>query len=149
MRRFAIALSLATITQASAFAEPQQAKTTEATLVQLHKEWAQARREGDVAFLEDFYAPEFRIHALNGSVVTRAADIAAFAGRHIRPEIIDNQEMQVTDYGDTAVVTGIEHVRGTAYGQPGEFRLRFTNVFVRRDGKWQLVLHHTTPIRGS
>ena len=33
--------------------------------------------------------------------------------------------------------------------QFGEMALRFTNVFVRRDGRWQLVLHHSTPVQAK
>jgi hypothetical protein len=49
-------------------------------------------------------------------------------------------------------VTGIENVGGTypaglLKGQRAELSLRFTNVFVHRDGRWQLVLHQGTQIR--
>jgi ketosteroid isomerase-like protein len=57
--------------------------------------------------------------------------------------------MDVSAYGDTAIVTGVENLKGVAGGVPGEMALRFTNVFVRRDGRWQLVLHHSTPTQGD
>jgi hypothetical protein len=34
-------------------------------------------------------------------------------------------------------------------GMYGEMALRFTNVFVRRDGRWQLVLSHSTPVKAK
>lgn len=118
----------------------------EQVILDLHKQWAKARIDGDVVFLERFYAPELTINAMNGSVVSRARDIAAFANGDIKPEIVEDEEVAIRLYGDTAVVTGIEHVRGTAYGRKGEFRLRFTNVLVQKRNVWKLVQHQSTSI---
>ncbi|MBC7923314.1 MAG: nuclear transport factor 2 family protein [Ferruginibacter sp.] len=120
---------------------------TEKELIRLQNEWATARIKGDVAFLENLYAKEFRITAMNGSVVERDADIAVFASREMKPELITDEDMKVSLYGEVAVVTGRENLKGTYKGIPGEFALRFTNVFVRRDGHWQLVTHHSTEMR--
>jgi len=122
---------------------------TEKELTRLQNGWATARIKGDVAFLENLYAKEFRITAINGSVVERDADIAVFASREMKPEYIRDEDMKVSVYGDAAVVTGIENLKGTYKGMPGEFSVRFTNVFVRRDGRWQLVAGHGTEIRKS
>jgi len=118
----------------------------------LHDQWAAARVAGDVAFLERFYAREFRVQSATGALVDRAQDIAVFdrAGKDpsqvIVPEYIHDDEMTVSLYGDTAVVTGVENLRGRAMGVYGEMALRFTNVLELRDGRWQLVLHHSTRI---
>jgi ketosteroid isomerase-like protein len=118
----------------------------ERAILDLITEWAKARIDGDVVFLERFYAPELTINAMNGSVVSRARDIAAFANRDIKPEVVEDDDMTVRIYGDTAVVTGIEHVRGTASGRQGEFRLPFTKVLVQKRNVWQLVQHQSAPI---
>jgi ketosteroid isomerase-like protein len=55
-------------------------------------------------------------------------------------------EMKVSTYGNTAIVTGIENLGGTLNGIYGEMSLRFMNVFVHRDGRWQLVAHQSTLI---
>lgn len=39
------------------------------------------------------------------------------------------------------------NIRGIYKGAFGEFALRFTNVFVRRAGRWQLVTHQSTEVR--
>lgn len=120
---------------------------TRQELIQLQNEWATARVKGDVGFLEKLYAEEFRITAMNGSVVSRDADIAVFATRDMKPEIIEDDDMRVSLYDQVAMVTGREHVKGTYKGNPGDFMLRFTNVFVHRDGRWQMVTHHSTEVR--
>lgn len=125
----------------------QSSEQTTQELIQLQNEWATARIKGDVGFLEKLYANEFRITAMNGSVVDRNADIAVFASRDMKPELIEDDDMLVSRYGEVAMVTGREHVKGTYKGNPGDFMLRFTNVFVRRDGRWQMLTHHSTEVR--
>jgi ketosteroid isomerase-like protein len=127
-------------------ANAQAASKVEKELIALQQEWANARIKGDVAFLEKFYAREFWITAMNGSVVKRDADIAMFASQEMRPEAITDEDMNVAVHGMVAIVTGRENVKGTYRGVPGEFALRFTNVFVRRHASWQLLTHHATEI---
>ena len=119
----------------------------ERQIIAVQKEWADARVKPDIAYLERLYAHEFRVQTMNGSVASREDDIAMFKEGAIKPEFIRHEDMNVSFYGDVALVTGIEKVAGTAFGgQRAEFSLRFTNVFVHRDGHWQLVLHQSTAI---
>lgn len=45
-------------------------------------------------------------------------------------------------YGETGVVTGVLKVKLTA--QPAPYTLRFTDTWVRRSGRWQLVAFQAT-----
>jgi ketosteroid isomerase-like protein len=124
----------------------------ETVLLALHAQWAAARVDGDVAFLERFYGQDLRLQQADGSIVQRSDDIELFnrAGKSdsevVKPEYIRHVDMRVTRYGETAVVTGVENLKGTYKGRPGEMALRFTNTLVRRDGRWQLVAHQSTRV---
>jgi hypothetical protein len=83
----------------------------EAELLELQKQWASARIAGDVAFLERFYAKEFWITSMSGSVVTREQDIGVFASREMKPETIVDEDMTVTVYDDFAIVAGRENLK--------------------------------------
>jgi ketosteroid isomerase-like protein len=124
----------------------QSASGTEKTLLRIQDEWATARVKRDVPYLERLYARELRIQSMNGSVVERDVDIANFATGRLKPDYVKDEDMRVSVYSDTAIVTGIENVGGTYKGNYGQFSLRFTNVFVQRDGRWQLVAHQSTLI---
>jgi ketosteroid isomerase-like protein len=125
----------------------------EKVLLGLHEEWASARINGDVAFLERFYGQELRLQPADGSIVQRNDDIELFnrAGKSdsevVKPEYIRHVDMKVTRYGETAVVTGVENLKGTYKGRAGEMGLRFINVMVLRDGRWQLVAHQSTRVQ--
>jgi ketosteroid isomerase-like protein len=132
------------------------AAQTEKELRALQDEWAVARIKGDVDFLERFYAQDLRLQVMDGSVVERKDDIAMFDRIRrgdpdtIKPEYIKDVDMKVSAYCDTGVVTGVENLKGKYPGGIyGEMALRFTNVFVRRDGRWQLVLSHSTPVKAK
>lgn len=54
-------------------------------------------------------------------------------------------QLAVRIYGDTAIVTG--RTTATAAGtSPQTISLRFTDVFVRRQGRWVVVASHATRI---
>jgi hypothetical protein len=146
-RVMASGLGVAFVACALAMRAGAQADTqVDAELLALQNEWAKARIEGSVKFLERLYAKEFWITAMNGSVVTRAEDIGVFASGEMKPETISDEDMKVTVYENFAIVTGREKLKGTYKGFAGDFVLRFTNVYVHRDGRWQMVTHHATQI---
>lgn len=127
------------------------AQTTEASrqeITNTEDAWRKARIAGDTEFLDRFYASEGRIQGMDGKVQSRAADIALFASGMIKPKFIDHGALDITTYENTAVVTGVDHLGGTAFGHYGEMYLRFTDVLVKRDGRWQLVVQQATSTSG-
>ncbi len=149
-------LGLALASQACApAAKPQDAAQIEAEMAALHDQWGKARIKGDTAFLENFYGQELRLQVMDGSVNDRKADIDMFehVAREdpdtINPEYIKDIDMRVLPYGDTVIVTGVENLKGSYKGVHSEMALRFTNVLVRRDGRWQLVSHQSTPVQAK
>lgn len=156
MNRIALiaVIALATVGCAHQSASRDPART-EQEMLRLHEQWAAARIKGDVAFLERFYGEDLRLQVMDGSVVQRKDDIDMFDRIAkgdpdvIRPSYIRDVDVKVASYGDTAVVTGIENLKGTHKGVYGEMALRFTNVLVWRDGRWQLVSSQSTRIPDS
>ncbi|AQG82425.1 nuclear transport factor 2 family protein [Spirosoma montaniterrae] len=52
---------------------------------------------------------------------------------------LDPLEQHVRLYGNTAVVNGICAVKMNNDNKPTEFKLRYTDVYVKKNGQWQLV----------
>ena len=44
--------------------------------------------------------------------------------------------------GKTAVVTGAYHEKGISKGKPYEYRDRFTDVWMNKNGRWQVIASH-------
>ena len=49
-------------------------------------------------------------------------------------------------FGDAAVVRGRTTVSARMNGAPVSARIRFTDVFIRRDGRWQAVASHASTL---
>lgn len=124
----------------------QTSAADDATFRKLQADWAEARKNQDVPFLERFYATEFTVGNINGAEASREQDIEMFRSKILKPAVITDTEMVVHRYGEAALVTGVEHLEGTYAGHAGTFDLRFANTYIHRDGRWQLVRHQATPI---
>jgi ketosteroid isomerase-like protein len=132
-------------------AQPALAATRadEQTFITLQRDWAKARKNADMQFLDRFYAREFTVGVMNGAESSRAQDLAMFSSGDLKPSVIEDKDMHVYIYGETAMVTGLEHLEGSYKGRTGQFDLRFTNVFVYRDDRWQMVRHQAAQIRNE
>ncbi len=147
---FAKPIRLALITALMLLIAPpsrsQTNSTDEKTFAKLQHDWAEARKNRDVPFLEKFYAKEFTVGNMNGAEASRAQDLSMFSSGDLKPAVITDDQLKVYRYGQAALVTGVEHLEGTYKGHTGAFDLRFANVFVYREGRWQIVRHQATPI---
>lgn len=56
------------------------------------------------------------------------------------------EDLQVRVYGDTALLTGTTDLHGTWDGKPFRTHYRYTDVYVKRDGRWKVVNVQTTRI---
>jgi ketosteroid isomerase-like protein len=135
----------------AAISAPALAQTKDAVrqeIVGVEDAWRKARIDADVGFLERFYAKEGRIQGMDGKLKSRSDDIAMFATGKIKPKFIEHGPLDIQTYGETAVVTGVDHLGGTAFGHYGDMYLRFTDVLVKRDGRWQLIVQQATTTTG-
>jgi ketosteroid isomerase-like protein len=149
MRIGLLTIELLLIACAPLSARRGDATVSEQEILRLEQAWRDARVARDTAFLQSFYAKELRIQGANGVVIGREQDIAGFASGAIRPEFIRAEEMHVTLYGDVAVVTGRDHLKGTYGRTEGEGCVRFMHILAHRDGRWQLVASQGTWVQGK
>ncbi len=116
-----------------------------ARLHEIQQQLAAAWTARDRATIERLIAPDWTVTHVEGQRLTRAdvfRDMLESDATQIESSAVD--EVEVRLFGDSAVVTGRNHARGTQSGTPFDVRLRFTDVFVRRSGQWQAVASHAT-----
>jgi len=53
-------------------------------------------------------------------------------------------EVKAQDLGDVVVLTGSCRISVNAGGRPNNFGVRFTDVYARRSGRWQMVAWQST-----
>lgn len=110
-----------------------------------------ARREAllraDTVALSRLLAAEFVEISRFGTVRTRADNIGEIASGVLRLTAVRQDSLTVRIYGDVAVLQGIAENAGTYRGFPFAGRIRYTRVFVRRDGRWQAVTTQQTSMQ--
>lgn len=55
-------------------------------------------------------------------------------------------DVKAQDLGDTVVLTGVAQIKVNSGGKPMEFGVRFTDVYTKRDGRWQMVTWQSTKL---
>jgi hypothetical protein len=104
----------------------------------------QALLTADTVALSRMLAPEFVEISRLGTVRTRADNIRDIASGALHLTAVAYDSLTVRVYGGVAVLTGIADNTGTMRGFPFSGKIRYTRVFVRRDGRWQAVLMQQT-----
>jgi ketosteroid isomerase-like protein len=119
----------------------------EDSLRALEEARGQALLRGDTVALSRMTAVEFNELTRFGTVRTRAANIRDVASGMLRLLSVRYDSLTVRIYGDVAILQGIADNTGTMAGTPFSGRIRYTRVFVRRDGRWQAVTMQHTPLQ--
>jgi uncharacterized protein (TIGR02246 family) len=118
-----------------------------AAIVDLEHRLAAAWVKGDRPFIEGLLADDWSVTDGAGRVLTKPQlldETFGSADRRIEAMVID--DVRVRFVGDVAIVTGRTRATGSYRGQSGTAMLRFTDVFTRRDGRWQIVASHGSTV---
>jgi ketosteroid isomerase-like protein len=115
--------------------------STASELAQLEEVRRAAIKAKDIATLSRIYSPAFVGIAANGQRLTRSALFDVFSGTD--PSMVfETRDVEVLDYGDTAVFIG-SLIGLTAAGER-VFATRFSHTFVKIDGEWVCVAGQST-----
>jgi len=114
-------------------------------LIEIEHTWARALEWRDAEVLGCILAEEFKDTDPQGSVSDRAATLAkASVHRTVHHEL---NELEAHVYGDFGYIRGL----ATAIDPHGKImaRVRFTDIYVYRDGRWQAVAAHESMLPGT
>jgi ketosteroid isomerase-like protein len=141
-------LAAAWTVTASASQEPP-AESAQQALIRLERGWNEAFYRKDVAFIENLLADEFVATYDDGSRGDKAKELALTTAFNQRVESAIPDEFIVRVYGNAAVVWFTLRLVGFRQGQRTEVTLRYTDVWVMREGRWQCVSIHSTKVTPS
>lgn len=121
--------------------------SVEQALMQIEQELTDTLIKGDPSASERYMSDSYVFTAPDGMVSTKAQGIADMKSGALKFESSKIEDMKVAVYGDTAVVTYKTTDKGTYKGRDISGQYRWTDVFVKQNGKWQLVSGQGTPIQ--
>jgi ketosteroid isomerase-like protein len=117
-------------------------------LTDIEERLAATWRSGDCAGWAAHIAPEWSVTHIDGGVISREQALALCQSSPGAIAEMRVDDIAVRSFGDAAVVTGRTSVTTTA-APPESVALRFTDVFVRRERRWQAVASHATRIAAT
>jgi hypothetical protein len=95
----------------------------------------EAIEKGDVDALDRIYADHIAYCNGGGDTPDRAAILAEVRSGEFKPIKLDNDDIQLQVYGNTVVLTGRSNTILQYKGKISKGPRRFTNVFVKIDGR--------------
>ena len=136
---------------AAAAPAPQQrpVQSDQDVLVDLERRWNAAFYRRDAAFIATVLADDFVATYDDGSRGDKSKELALASAFAEQVESAVPDEFTVKEYGDTAVVRFTLRLVGLRQGQRAETLLRYTDVWVIRDGRWQCVSSHSTRVASA
>jgi ketosteroid isomerase-like protein len=117
---------------------------TEQELIALETAWDDAVAAKDRATLERIVADDFVVIGADGTVADKRQMIESIMTPELTIEPFKTEDVLVRVYGNTAVLTGRFSQRGTYKGQSFEVSSRYTDVYVKTNGRWRAVSAHAT-----
>ena len=116
------------------------------------KQWADAVAARDTAALDKLFAEDLFITAYDGSTRGKKEELEALKpSPDLKTLSVENEDLRVKIYGKatitgaiTGVVTAIVKMRFESGGKEIAVAFRYTAVFVKKDGRWQITVLQTT-----
>jgi ketosteroid isomerase-like protein len=108
------------------------------TLLGLEDDWARALVQRDTVVFERLLAPGF-VYTEDDKTMDRATVLHEVAAGADTVSAAHNEDMQVHRFGTTALVTGWLVVQGRGARGAFDRHYRFTDTWVKRGGRWQIV----------
>jgi ketosteroid isomerase-like protein len=109
-------------------------------LYYLEREWNDAIRDKNAAWIERNYARDATdVQSGNGALFSKAQTVAETRGDKNVYEVVETSEMAARVEGNAAIVTGVFRTKGRdAQNRAFDRRSRYTDVWIKRDGRWQV-----------
>lgn len=116
------------------------------TVIDLDRKRMQAMASKDVATLEALIADDLIYTHSSARLDTKRSLIDNMTSGSTVYSAVEPSDVKAQDLGDTVVLTGIAQIKVTANGNPLAFGVRFTDVYAKRDGRWQMVAWQSTKL---
>jgi ketosteroid isomerase-like protein len=104
----------------------------------------EAVKEADVKTLDKYLADDYLVVDPLGRVHDKKQYLAHVSKDNARFEHLKETDVQVRNFGNTAVVTGLLNLKGTVKGKDVGGEYRWTRVYNKKGSAWQCVAEQHT-----
>ncbi len=147
--KFCMAICILAIGVTPALSRESRAARDLKELARLETVWNEAHLRGDAGALDRLWANDLVVTVPDMPVMDKSESLAFLRSGKMKFQRYQTSDLRTRVYGDAAVVTGqLERVRDSAKKE-FEDDWRFTKVYVRRNGRWQVVAWHGSHVGTS
>jgi ketosteroid isomerase-like protein len=114
----------------------------------MEMDWINAVKTRDYDWMEKNFASDFtEVSPITGDLANKRRAIDGFKADKSVFDVMEVSELNIRVDGNTAIVTGKGYGRGKfGDGKPFDLTLRFTDAYIKRDGRWQAWASQATVI---
>jgi len=113
--------------------------TDESIVAALDTKYQEAVKNNDVAMMDCILADDFVLVTGNGRVYTKADLLKEAVEKTLIYERQEDSNQTVRVWGNTAVVTALLWAKGTDHGEPFDYKVWFSDTYVRTSTGWRYV----------
>ena len=135
-RLFALAVVLSFLALPLLFA---QTSGDESKIIPLENLWNQTQMAHDADAMEKMLDSDFVLTDYDGSLLNKAQFLASIRDKSNQLTLEVSTDMKLHRHGDTVVVTGATHEKGTLKGKAYEHYGRFTDTWIKHGTEWLCI----------
>lgn len=139
MKRVIVLLVLGLVTSC----HPQKTDVRQ-ELLKVETDFAKAIMSNDADAIGKFLGDDWEIIDSDGNIIVKVRFLGAIKSGTLTHELMESEGMNVRSYGTSAIVTALTKTKGRFAGQEFTTQERATDVFIKRNGRWQCVFSQLT-----
>jgi len=129
----------------------RQTKTADAAEVEreireVDRARTQALRSGDTAALARLYSDDFTMITSTGEIRTKQDQLRDIRSKVYQHQGPDPKIVRLSVHGDVAIVVSESRGELITHGQPDDVLRRYTRVYAKNNGRWQLTATHISKV---
>jgi ketosteroid isomerase-like protein len=111
-------------------------------VVAMENLWNQMQLNHDAVAMEKMLDEDFVLTDYDGSLLSKSQFLESIKDPSIKLTLEMSEGMKLHQHGVTVVITGATRERGTQNGKPFAHNGRFTDTWIKKDGRWLCVASH-------
>jgi ketosteroid isomerase-like protein len=119
--------------------EISRAQGDETKIIALENLWNQIQINHDAEAMGKMLDGDFVLTDYDGTVYSKGQFLASIRDNSIQLTVEVSADMKLHRHGDTVIVIGATHEKGTEKGKPFSHVGRFTDTWIKKDGQWLCI----------
>ena len=115
-------------------------------IIDLDKKRMQAMAAKDYTTLEAVLGDDLLYVHSSARIDTKASLIGNMKSGSTVYSSVEPSDVKAIDLGDTVVLTGIAQSKVNSGGNAMAFGVRFTDIYTKRNGSWQMIVWQSTKL---